>query len=144
MGSPAGCCVCTWLLLGLAVKVPWLVPGDPTLALAAWTGLENATLIFTGGLFLAEKSAWALSGCLTTESGGLVGCKLGKDLLNVIGSRCTYLYLSLSTSLSTSLSVCYLSTYQCVLLSVYVSITIYLSVCLSVLPIYLSEIYLSS
>ena len=35
---------CTWWLLGLAVKVPWLEPGGPTLALAAWTGLENATL----------------------------------------------------------------------------------------------------
>ena len=35
---------CTWWLLGLAVKVPWLGPGGPTPALAAWTGLENATL----------------------------------------------------------------------------------------------------
>ena len=31
---------CTWWLLGLAVKVPW----GAFLALAAWTGLENATL----------------------------------------------------------------------------------------------------
>ena len=35
---------CTWWLLGLDVKVPWLGPGGPTLALAAWTGLGNATL----------------------------------------------------------------------------------------------------
>ena len=35
---------CTWWLLGLAVKAPWLGPGGPILALAAWTGLENATL----------------------------------------------------------------------------------------------------
>ena len=35
---------CTWWLLGLAVKVPWLGMGRPILALAAWTGLENATL----------------------------------------------------------------------------------------------------
>ena len=34
----------TWWLLGLAVKVPWLGPGGPVPALAAWTGLENATL----------------------------------------------------------------------------------------------------
>ena len=59
---------CTWWLLGLAVKAPWLGPGGPILALAAWTGLENATLPFVGGSFLAVKVAWALSGCMTTES----------------------------------------------------------------------------
>ena len=37
---------CTWWLLGLAVKEPWLGPGGPILALAAWTGLENGTLTF--------------------------------------------------------------------------------------------------
>ena len=35
---------CTWWLLGLAVQGPWLGPGRPIFALAAWTGLENATL----------------------------------------------------------------------------------------------------
>ena len=40
MGSPA--VTCTWWLLGLAVKVPWLGPCGPILALAAWTGFENA------------------------------------------------------------------------------------------------------
>ena len=35
---------CTWWLLGLAAKAPWLRPGGPTPAMAAWTGLENATL----------------------------------------------------------------------------------------------------
>ena len=39
---------CTWWLLGLAVKVPWLGPGGPSLALAAWTGFENATLTLYG------------------------------------------------------------------------------------------------
>ena len=34
----------TWWLLGLSVKAPWLGPGGPILALAAWTGLENATI----------------------------------------------------------------------------------------------------
>ena len=33
---------CTWWLLVLAVKVPWLGPCWPILALAAWKGLENA------------------------------------------------------------------------------------------------------
>ena len=35
---------CTWWLLGLAVKAPWLGPGGTILAMAAWTGLGNATL----------------------------------------------------------------------------------------------------
>ena len=35
---------CTWWLLGLAVKAPWLGLGGQYLALAAWTGLENTTL----------------------------------------------------------------------------------------------------
>ena len=39
-GHPQG----TWWLLGLAVKAPWSGPVGPILALAAWTGLENATL----------------------------------------------------------------------------------------------------
>ena len=50
---------CTWWLLGLAVKAPWLGPGGPTLALAAWKCRLRKQ---------AEKAAWALSGCLTTES----------------------------------------------------------------------------
>ena len=36
--------LCTWWLLGLALKRPWLVPGGPPHALTAWTGLENTTL----------------------------------------------------------------------------------------------------
>ena len=48
------------MLLGLAVKPPWLGLGGLILALAAWTGLENGTL---GG-----KAAWGLSRCLTTQS----------------------------------------------------------------------------
>ena len=35
---------CTWWLLGLAVKAPWLGPGGSILAPAARTGLENVTL----------------------------------------------------------------------------------------------------
>ena len=37
-------------------------PGGPILALAAWTGL------LLSPSFLAGKAAWALSGCLPTES----------------------------------------------------------------------------
>lgn len=36
--------LCTWQLLGLAVKGLWLALGGPILTLAAWTGLENTTL----------------------------------------------------------------------------------------------------
>ena len=36
--------LCTWWLLGLALKRPWLVPGGPPHALTAWTGLENTAL----------------------------------------------------------------------------------------------------
>ena len=32
---------CTWWWLGLAVKAPWLGPGEPTLALAAWQAYKT-------------------------------------------------------------------------------------------------------
>ena len=49
------------------------------LALAAWTGLEKATLTkgyfhFVGGSFLAGKAGWALSGCLITKSADYYIC----------------------------------------------------------------------
>ena len=47
---------CTWWLLGLAVKVPWLGLGGPILAPAAWTGLENA--IHTGGTEWGVRKTW--------------------------------------------------------------------------------------
>ena len=34
---------CTWWLLGLALKGPWLGPGGAPPALTAWTGLQNTT-----------------------------------------------------------------------------------------------------
>ena len=40
--------LCTWRVLGLAVKRPWLVLGGLILALAACMGLENATLTLKG------------------------------------------------------------------------------------------------
>ena len=36
--------LCTWWLLSLAVKGPWLGPSEPLLTLAAWISLENTTL----------------------------------------------------------------------------------------------------
>ena len=45
---------CTWWLLGLAVKMPWLGSGGPILALAAWTGgLRKHYSHLVGGSFLA-------------------------------------------------------------------------------------------
>ena len=45
-----------------------MAPSGPIPALVARTGLENATLTFWGGSFLAGKMAWALSGYLPTEN----------------------------------------------------------------------------
>ena len=44
VGGVTGRVLCTWWLLGLALKRPWLVPGGQPHALTAWTGLENTTL----------------------------------------------------------------------------------------------------
>ena len=44
VGGVTGRVLCTWWLLGLALKRPWLAPGGPPHALTAWTGLENTTL----------------------------------------------------------------------------------------------------
>ena len=47
--------LCTWWLLGLALKRPWLVPGGPPHALTAWTGLENTTLTLQRAGFWPER-----------------------------------------------------------------------------------------
>ena len=49
-------------LLGLAVKAPWLRPGGPIHALAAWTGLENATLTLYVAHFWQGRLAWLWAG----------------------------------------------------------------------------------
>ena len=41
VGGVTGRVLCTWWLLGLALKRSWLAPGGPPHALTAWTGLEN-------------------------------------------------------------------------------------------------------
>ena len=43
VGGVAHRVTCTWWLLGLAVTAPGVGSGRSILALAAWTGLENAT-----------------------------------------------------------------------------------------------------
>ena len=59
--------ICTWWLLSLAVKAPWLVPGGPTLA-SCMDRLKKHYSQLVGGLFLAGKAVLALSTCLTNES----------------------------------------------------------------------------
>ena len=60
---------CTWWLLGLAVKAPWLEPGGPILACpGCMDRLRKHYSHLVGGSFLAGKVAWTLSGCMTTES----------------------------------------------------------------------------
>ena len=69
MGSPAGCythgrVLCTWQLLGLAVKEPWLVPSGP----CCMNRHRKRYSRLLGGSFLAGKAAWALSGYLPTSA----------------------------------------------------------------------------
>ena len=47
--------LCTWWLLGLALKRPWLAPGGPSHGLTAWTGLENTTLTLQRAGILQER-----------------------------------------------------------------------------------------
>ena len=55
VGGVTGRVLCTWWLLGLALKRPWLVPGGQPHALTAWTGLENTTLTLQRAGFLQER-----------------------------------------------------------------------------------------
>ena len=55
VGGVTGRVLCTWWLLGLALKRPWLVPGGPPHALTAWTGLENTTLTLQRAGFWPER-----------------------------------------------------------------------------------------
>ena len=58
---------CTWWLLGLAVKAPWLGPGGPFCP-GYMERLRKHYSHLVGGSFLAGKAAWALSKCMTTKS----------------------------------------------------------------------------
>ena len=53
--------LCTWWLLGLALKRPWLVPD-------CMGRLRKHYSYLAEGWFLARKAAWALSGCMATDS----------------------------------------------------------------------------
>ena len=55
VGGVTGGLLCTWWLLGLALKRLWLVPGGPPPALTAWTGLENTTLTLQRAGFWPER-----------------------------------------------------------------------------------------
>ena len=55
VGEVTGRVLCTWWLLGLALKRPWLVPGGPPHALTTWTGLENTTLTLQRAGFWPER-----------------------------------------------------------------------------------------
>ena len=55
VGGVTGRVLCTWWLLGLALKRPWLVPGGPPHTLTAWTGLENTTLTLQRAGFWQER-----------------------------------------------------------------------------------------
>ena len=47
--------------MGLAVKAPWLGPGETILGLPAWTGLENAIYLHLEWFISARE------GCLGSE-----------------------------------------------------------------------------
>ena len=69
VGGVTGRVLCTWWLLGLALKRPLLVPGGQPHTLTAWTGLENTIYSHLAeGWFLARKAAWSLSGCMATDN----------------------------------------------------------------------------
>ena len=60
--------LCTWWLLGLALKRLWLVPRGPPHALTAWTALENTNLTLQRAGFWQE---WLLGLCMATDSADL-------------------------------------------------------------------------
>ena len=61
--------LCSWQLLGLAVKGPWLAPGGTTLTLGCMNWLRKHYSC------RAKKAAWALSGCLLAEN-ATIACSL--------------------------------------------------------------------
>ena len=65
VGGVTGRVPCTWWLLCLALKRPWLVPGGPPHARPdCMDRLRKHYSHLAEGWFLARKAAWALSGCL--------------------------------------------------------------------------------
>ena len=55
VGGVTGRVLCTWWLLGLALKRPWLVHGGQPHTLTDWTDLENTTLTLQRAGFWQER-----------------------------------------------------------------------------------------
>ena len=64
LGWVTGRVLCTWRMLGLAVKGPWLELGGPILTHAAQMGLVNTALT----LYLAGKAYFVLNGYLLADN----------------------------------------------------------------------------
>ena len=64
IGGVTGRMLCTWRMLGLAVKGPWLELGGPILTHAARMGLENTALT----LYLAGRADFVLNWYLPAEN----------------------------------------------------------------------------
>ena len=63
------CVTCTWWLLGLAMKEPWLGLGRPPPVLTVCMDrLRIYYFHLVDGWFLARKTAWALSWSMATDS----------------------------------------------------------------------------
>ena len=60
--------LCTWQVLGLAVKDPWLAASGPIPILDAGTGVSESHSHILGGSFPAGKAVWALSRYLPIEN----------------------------------------------------------------------------
>ena len=78
----------TWWLLGLTVKTPWLGPRGPILALAVWTGLEDATPTLQGVHFWQGR----LSGqgnCESRNAGTRNGTRNGSKMQSAPEIRST-------------------------------------------------------
>ena len=66
VGEVTGRVLSTWQLLGLAVKGPWLALANSHLGCTSRLRKHYSHRL--GGLLLAGKASWALSGCLPTKS----------------------------------------------------------------------------
>ena len=60
--------LCTWWLLTLALKRPWLAPGGPPPHPDCMDRLRKHYSHLAKSWFLARKAALALSGCMATDS----------------------------------------------------------------------------
>ena len=69
MGGVTRRILCTWWLIGLAFHGwPWLAPGGLPPRPDYMDRLRKHYSHLAEGWFLARKAAWALSGCMATDS----------------------------------------------------------------------------